>query len=108
VEQVHLYSSIERARNAAIAWLQARGVEFGPHRKVELGRLESSILLGREVGVSASDGPYWRLRLDYDPDKGPHFNAEFGKGAAREKAAFTFPGTEDLIRKLANSRQPRR
>ena len=107
MEQVHLYHSIERARNAAIAWLESRGVVFGPHRKIEIGRLDSSILLGREVGVSATEGPYWRLRLDYDPRKGPHFNAEYGKGDGREKAAFTFPGTEELIRKLAQSRRPR-
>ena len=58
-------------------------------------------------GLSATERPFWRLRLDYDPIKGPHFNAETGKGAIREKRAFCFPGTEDLIKKLASGRRPR-
>jgi len=105
MEQVHRFASIEQARNAAIWWLESRGVVFGPRRKVELGRL--GILAGHEVGVSAAEKPYWRLRLDYEPDKGPHFNAELGQGAGREKAAFAFPGTEQLIQKLALGRRPR-
>ena len=33
--------------------------------------------------------------IDFDPVKGPHFNAEVGKGSGRSKHAFTFPGTEE-------------
>ena len=105
MEEQRRFPSIESARNAAIAWLEQQGVRFGPHRKVEIGRL--GILAGHEVGVSATEKPYWRLRLDYDPIKGPHFNAEFGEGPTRKKCAFAFPGTEDLIKKLALSRRPR-
>lgn len=105
MESRYQFGSIELARNAAVAWLEARGVAFGPHRRVEIGRL--GVLAGHEVGVRATEKPFWRLRLDYDPLKGPHFNAEYGENAARAKAAFTFPGTEDVVRRLAGSRRPR-
>jgi hypothetical protein len=98
---------LERARNEAIKWLESRGVTFGPYRKIVIGRM--GVLQGKEVGVRTEEGqfPFWRLRLDYDPGKGPHFNAEFGSGLFREKRAFTFNGTEDLIRALAKSLNPR-
>ena len=101
-------TSLERARNEAIRWLESKGVRFGHNRQIELGRLEASALRNSEVGVSSPPGhrPFWRLRLDYDPDKGCHYNAEFN-GGTREKVAFCFPGTEDLIKTLAKSRSPR-
>jgi hypothetical protein len=105
MEPIDRLASVEQARNAAVAWLEARGVVFGPYRKIEIGRL--GVLAGHEVGVSATQKPFWRIRLDYDPIKGPHFNVETGEGANRDKRAFSFPGTEDLIRKLALSRKPR-
>jgi hypothetical protein len=97
--------TIERARNAAIVWLQSHGVVFGPRHKIEIGRLGE--LAGKEVGVASEQPPYWRLRLDYDPKKGPHFNAEYETGPRRQKHAFTFSGSEDLIHTLAKSRAPR-
>jgi hypothetical protein len=105
MEVIERFTTIEQARNAAIAWLESHSVVFGPNRKIEPGRL--GVLTGHEVGVSATDKPYWRLRLDYDPVKGPHYNAEVGTGAAREKRAFAFPGDEALMKKLANGRRPR-
>ena len=69
MEMVRTFPSMEAARNAAIAWLQGRGAVFGPYRRVEIGRLGA--LAGNEVGVSSTEKPYWRLRLDYDPSKGP-------------------------------------
>ncbi len=92
-------------RRAAVAWLEARNVVFGPNRKIEIGRL--GVLAGCEVGVSAAEKPYWRIRLDFDPHKGPHFNAEVGEGARREKKAFLFPGDEALMKRLAKARSPR-
>jgi hypothetical protein len=97
--------TIERARNRAIQWLEGLGVIFGPHRRIAIGRL--GILEDKEVGVEADQTPYWRLRLDYDPDKQAHFNAEFGKGSVRKKRAFKFIGGEALIKKLAGKRTPR-
>lgn len=105
METIHRFTTIEQARNAAIKWLEDRAVQFGPHRKIEIGRL--GVLKGKEIGTSASQEPYWRIRLDYDPTKGPHFNAEAGKGATREKAAFLFRGTEKLIEAIAKHRSPR-
>jgi hypothetical protein len=99
------FQTIEQARNAAISWMESRGVRFGPHRRIEIGRL--GVMTGKEVGVRSEQGPFWRLRLDYDPIKGPHFNAEFGSGATRQKMAFKFVGTETLIRTLAKARAPR-
>src|SRR4029079_16141285 len=86
------HRTVEQARNAAIAWLEERGVEFGPHRTIPIGRL--GVLAGSETGVASSRKPFWRLRLDYDPAKGPHYNAEFGEGTSRQKAAFAFTGSE--------------
>lgn len=105
METITRCASLEQARNGAIAWLEQRGTVFGPQRKIEIGRL--GLLTDYEVGVSATTKPFWRLRLDFDPGKGPHFNAEFGEGPIRKKAAFLFPGTEDLIRRLRNSRKLR-
>ena len=105
MEAIHHFATIEQARNKAIEWLQARAVSFGPRRKVVIGRL--GVMADSEVGVSADREPYWRLRLDYDPVKGPHFNAEFGKGSSREKAAFCFHGTQKLMESLRKRRQPR-
>jgi hypothetical protein len=99
--------TIERARNEAIRWLEDRGVVFGPRREMVPGRL--GVLTGKEVGVSSEPGqrPFWRLRLDYDPDKGPHFNAEYESDPRRQKQAFTFIGSDGLMRTLAKSRDPR-
>jgi hypothetical protein len=99
------YATIEQARNAAIAWLETHSVSFGPHRKIEIGRL--GILKGKEVGVSAVDDPFWRIRLDYDPIKQAHFNVEYGSGLSRQKAAFLFAGSQSLIEALAKRRSPR-
>jgi hypothetical protein len=108
MEQIFKFETIEQARNAAIKWLEQRAVEFGPHRKVEIGRLAANVrLFGKEVGVSGTADPFWRLRLDEDPSKGPHFNAEFGKGSAREKAAFCFQATDQQMEKLGRKRRPR-
>ena len=105
MEPTYKFQTIEQARNAAIAWLQERAVTFGPHRKIEIGRL--GVLKGKETGVSASQDPFWRIRLDYDPVKGAHFNFEPGKGSKRSKAAFCFRGGQQLIKALAKKRAPR-
>jgi len=99
--------TLERARNEAIRWLEDRGVVFGPRRDIVPGRL--GVLTGKEVGVSSERGqqPFWRLRLDYDPVKGPHFNVEYDSGPRRQKHAFTFIGNEGVMRVLANPRNPR-
>ena len=47
----------------------------------------SKLQAGQIVGVKSSHG---LIRTDYDPDKGPHFNAT----NAGKKAAFCYPGNE--------------
>ena len=104
-EQVFSFSTLEQARNAAIRWLEERSATFGPHRKIEIGRM--GVLEGKEVGVSSVDDLFWRIRLDFDPRKGPHFNVEHGRGMTRRKAAFCFQGSEALIEAIAKGREPR-
>ena len=105
VEDLFRYEHQEQARNAAIAWLEARGARFGLYRKIEIGRLGT--FKGAEVGVSSRSKPFWRLRIDNDVAKGPHYNAEFGEGLSRSKAAFCFPSLPETVAKLARRRAPR-
>jgi hypothetical protein len=113
MEATERYESLEQARNAAIKWLEMRGAVFGPHYRVAIGRLGS--LAGKEAGVSSSGKPFWRLRLDFDEKKGPHYNAEIDlrsqlgidQGPTYEKCAFTFPGDAGLVARLALKRNPR-
>lgn len=104
MEEVSSYGTLEQARNEAIKWLERLGSVFGP-RRIEVGRL--GVFEGREVGTSSLDGLYWRLRIDYDPTKGCHFNAEWSKGDDRKKKCFCFPGGASLASRLAAARGPR-
>jgi hypothetical protein len=104
-ETISHHASIEQARNAALHWLELRGARFDQNRRIEIGRLGT--MEGSETGVSSTAGPCWRLRLDYAPDKGPHYNAEYGKGANAQKHAFCFPGTAELMARIAARRAPR-
>jgi hypothetical protein len=80
---------MQAARNQAIQFLEKNGVQFGPHYRPCFGRLGAG--KDKVVGVESTQGTHWRIRIDFDPNKGPHYNAEFGKGAAQESRAFTFP-----------------
>jgi hypothetical protein len=105
MEPITRLASLEQARNAAIEWLQRRGAVFGPNRDIVIGRLGA--MEGSEAGVQSTAGPFWRIRLDFDPSKGPHYNVEFGTGAQRLKHAFAFPGSAELFSRLAARRRPR-
>ncbi len=105
MEYVEHFGSVETARNAALRWLSERGGPWGGSRVITVGKFGA--MAGHESGVATTDGTYRRLRLDFDPTKGCHYNAEAGKGASREKKAFCFPGTEALMHKLASDRQRR-
>ncbi len=105
MEEIERFNSVDRARNAAITWLEERGGPWGGSRDITLGKFGA--MAGQESGVSTTDGTNRRLRLDFDPIKGCHYNAEAGKGAVREKKAFCFPGPESLIEQLASRRDPR-
>lgn len=105
MEEITRCDSYEQARNKALEWMEAQGGAIGAYYQVEIGRL--GLATGLEVGVSSTIDPYRRIRLDYDPVKGPHFNAEVGKGAGRMKHAFTFPGDEETIASHLRRRQPR-
>ena len=105
VEDLFRYEHREQARNAAIAWVEARGARFGLYRKIEIGRLGT--FKGAEVGVSSRSKPFWRLRIDNDVAKVPHYNPEFGEGLSRSKDAFCFPSLPETVAKLARRRAPR-
>jgi hypothetical protein len=77
-------ASLEDARNQALARLESVAGPLGGNYKVHIGNLGA--LAGAEVGVQGS-GPYRRIRLDFDSNKGPHYNVEF-KG---ESWAYCFP-----------------
>jgi hypothetical protein len=98
-------ASYEDARNRALKFMEDNGGPIGAYYQIEIGRL--GVGLGAEVGVSSTVDPYRRIRLDYDPFKGPHFNVEVGKGSRRVKRAFKFPGTEQDIAKQMANRAPR-
>lgn len=105
MEEVTQCVSHEEARNKALAWMEDWGGPIGPYYEIEIGRLGAGA--GMEVGVSATIDPYRRIRLDFDPWKGPHYNVEVGKGSKRMKHAFCFPGDQSTIDQLMKSRAPR-
>src|SRR5262245_33158152 len=98
-------ASYDEALNRAIAWMDSNGGPIGPYYNIVLGRLGAGTDM--EVGVSSTVDPFRRIRLDFDPVKGPHFNVEAGKGAGRRKAAFCFPGDEETILQQMKRRKPR-
>lgn len=93
-EVVIISHSLEQARKEAIKWLQSKGAVFGPHIQPIPGKLYQK-RTGKQIGVglAPTQGPKWELRIDFDPTKGPHFNAKFpgATGKAEERMAFTFP-----------------
>ena len=106
MEETSYYDHIEQARNAALRLMEEHGGgPLGAYRDITVGRL--GVGLGHEVGVQSTTGPFRRIRLDYDPVKGCHYNVEVGKGAGRVKHAFCFPGTEAWLQRIMNTRSPR-
>jgi hypothetical protein len=105
MEEVVHCDSYDEALNKAIEWMDANGGPIGPYYNIVPGRLGAG--LGMEVGVSSTVDPFRRIRLDFDPFKGAHFNVESGKGAGRIKAAFCFPGGEEAILQQMKRRKPR-
>jgi hypothetical protein len=102
-ELVRSHTSLERARNTALA-------EAGPlgHDRVPMdGRLGDG--KGSVVGFRTADGQRG-FRVDYDPDKGIHYNwfdwSGGNKGAGGRWGAEVFPGTREqyvaLLRALQN------
>ena len=81
-------SSMEDARNKAVQKLgDLMGGGLGPYVKVVVAKNMGggNPLAGAEVGVEW--GKKGRIRLDFDPTKGPHYNVE----SKTENWAFCFP-----------------
>ena len=97
-----IFGSREQARNAAIDDLEERGAVFDG--KVNPVHQKWGVAAGREVGVEHEGDDWWRLRHDYDPDRGPHYNAEYGKKGGTNQH-FGYPGDEDTYDR--NTRRPK-
>ena len=88
MEYVKECHSMEEARNLAVSKLdELTGGRLGPYVKIVVGKnmAGKSPLAGSEVGVEW--GKRGRIRLDFDDDKGPHYNVE----TQIENWAFCFP-----------------
>ncbi|MGA4879272.1 putative T7SS-secreted protein [Streptomyces lydicamycinicus] len=98
--EVGPFDHFEQARNKALELVgEVDPSTRLPHR----GSLEKATsTYGKIVGFTTRvDGVFKRLRLDYDPVKGPHINVEIGKGTSAQKWAVKWLGSEsDLIRLL--------
>ncbi|HHH28774.1 MAG TPA: hypothetical protein ENK57_10585 [Polyangiaceae bacterium] len=106
MEEESYYDSMELARNAALDFMETHGGgPIGAHYDVVIGRLGHGE--GNEVGVESNLGTHRRIRLDWDPTKGCHYNVEVGKGSGRKKHAFRFPGSEAWLRRIMETRGPR-
>ncbi len=99
-EQVRNHESLERARNAALE-------EVGPlgHDRVPTdGRLHDAA--GRVNGFQSGDG-LRGFRIDFDPNKGIHYNwydwTGGARGAGGRWGAETFPGTHDQYLRILES-----
>ncbi|WP_067817453.1 putative T7SS-secreted protein [Nocardia inohanensis] len=97
--EVGPFKSFEQARNEALRLLG----EINPAtREPYVGRLEvATSTYGKVVGFTTRVGDVFkRLRIDFDPVKGPHFNVEVGKGPSAKKWAVKWAGTEDDVMRL--------
>ncbi|MFO0611238.1 MAG: hypothetical protein U0414_01525 [Polyangiaceae bacterium] len=75
-------TSLENARNQALARFAQEGGHGGPYTKIVIAKNMggNNPLAGARVGVEFTK-PWIRLRLDYDPFKGPHYNVESNTGS---------------------------
>lgn len=103
-EQPFHCASKEEARNRAIQWLEIRGGGWGGAREVLTGNgTGGSMLEGREIGIRTTDGSRREIRVDWAPDKGPHYNVSIGKKQTRETAAFKFPAPNGYDDEMAQA-----
>lgn len=85
-EIVFCSGSIEAIQKA----LEVIGKEkLAKANKLTVGRLKKSYGNGKYIGFECNTGSYeFKLRCDYDPEKGYHYNVELGNGAHRRKIAY--------------------
>jgi RHS repeat-associated protein len=95
------FDHFEQARNEA---LRLMGDIDPATRQRLVGRLEAATsTYGKVVGFTTRvGGVFKQFRLDYDPVKGTHINVLVGKGAAAQKWAVGWRGTEQQLVKLLN------
>ena len=86
-------ASLDDARNKAVKKLEELiGSSLGGYVKVVVAKNMGggSPLAGNEVGTEYRASKGWgRIRLDFDPTKGPHYNVE----TRSEAWAFCFPAS---------------
>lgn len=93
-------SDVNQAKSIAFRFPAFEELGFGKVAgegwKPYMGRLEKSSLNGKQVGWEISnDKGHARLRLDWDPDKGAHYNIEItrrkvGEASETHKLAIKF------------------
>jgi len=89
-------TSFETARNKALADIgTVNPSSYKAFRARDVG--EGNLLAGKIVGFQGrnADEKWVRMRVDYDPVKGPHINVEIGKGEGAVRRAYIFPGTAE-------------
>lgn len=86
-EEIHQCRDFAEARDKAKAFSNltssSTNLETVPAKILGSSKLQA----GQIVGIKSTQG---LIRTDYDPVKGPHFNAKSGG----KKAAFCYPGNE--------------
>jgi hypothetical protein len=95
------HASFEPALNEALKVLG----EINPATRLpSVGRL--GVGKGKVVGFETMVGTTWkRLRIDFDPQKGPHINVEIGKGPTAIRYAARWKGTEQDVKSILRSFQ---
>ncbi|MBK8258489.1 MAG: hypothetical protein IPK82_38250 [Polyangiaceae bacterium] len=106
--------SIDKARNSAVRLVE----DFmGKKGNVQLqermfGTMKKSDYYGKEIGakyrVTDSKGVRTaEVRIDYDPQKGPHYNVTLREGGNEKNFAILFPATDKTQGRLVHRRTPR-
>ncbi len=105
-----VYSSEEKVECPSFADAYKKSLQLirerGEHNNVvpTTGRMTrrhagEEMIVGYELQGQENRDNAFKLRLDFDPTKGPHFNVEVGnsrgRNTVRTKYALTFPGSED-------------
>lgn len=84
------FKDFNQAQKAAMDWLSAKGFRA---EKVNIGKFGKTA--GKPNGMQTSD-KLAGFRVEYDARHGAHINAWAGK----EKATFTFSGTDSMVESI--------
>ena len=107
-ELCEIFASFEQGLNRVLSITESWGLK-GADKVPVIGRLKRSAGFGRQIGWQSPDNKIlWRL--DWDPEKGMHFNAlnyAGGKGESAIKMVIQVPGDEGRYVTMLNALFPR-